>query len=331
MKKIISVILVAAVLCCCSSVAFAAEEKSDFGAYESVIILGIDGAGAFFDNTPTPNMDRIFSENSFVSHHAKAETQTSSAQNWASILMGVAWENHGINNDIAGSVERTSAEKYPTIFRTVRESMPNAVLTSISHWNPINFGIIENDIGVIKETGSDPEVCDKVINAIETNMPTLMFVQLDDVDHVGHTKGFGSKAHLEEITRADEYIGRIYASLEKSGALEETLFVVVSDHGGTRVGGHGGPTFGEKFVYVGVKGKTVGENNTYAVRNRDVASIALYALGVEESADMVSNVPNGLFEGSANEEPTARDGLCIFFEKFLMRIVNLFADIFGKI
>ncbi len=331
MKKFFAVILAAVILLSCTLTSFAETEvKSDFGAYNSVVILGIDGAGAFFDNADTPNMDKIFAENSFVSHRAWAEDVTSSAQNWMSILTGVAFENHGIDNGIAATVERTSSEKYPTVFRTVRENMPNAELASICNWNPINFGIIENDVGVSKDTGeNDDVVCDKVVDYLKLNTPQVLFVQFDNVDHVGHDKGFGSKPFIEAINTADGYIGRIYSALEEKGALDDTLFIVVSDHGGTRSGGHGALSLGERFVYVGVKGKTVGKSEAYGVHNRDVAAITLYALGIEPSStDFAAAVPNGLF-ADASKELTAVDNILIFLEDALMKFVNIFANI-GK-
>ncbi len=331
MKKLLTLFLSVVMLMSCMSMSFAADETaSDFGAYKSVIILGIDGAGAFVDNADTPNIDRIFADNAFVANSALAEIQTSSAQNWMSILSGVAYENHRIVNETAEAVERTSTEQYPTVFRTVRENNPEAVLASFCNWNPINFGIIENDISVYKDTGSDEEVCDKIVKYLGENTPDVLFAQLDNIDHIGHDKGFGCKEHLEAITVADGYIGRIYDAIEQKGALDDTLFIVVSDHGGTRLGGHGGLTLGERFVYVGVKGKTVGANNTYGVRNRDVAAITLYALGIEPDANMVATVPNGLFEGNAKEPTTFWDEIRLFFDKVLMLTLNSFADLGGS-
>ncbi|WP_237391621.1 hypothetical protein [Paenibacillus dendrobii] len=46
---------------------------------------------------------------------------------------------------------------YPSIFKVVRESMPDAKLAAFSSWNPINSGIIESDIDMHKETANMPE------------------------------------------------------------------------------------------------------------------------------------------------------------------------------
>ncbi len=328
MKKIISLVLTLVMVFSVTCLAVDAD-KSDFGAYKSVVIVGVDGAGAFFDNTDTPNCDRIFAENAFVANCAVAESKTVSAQNWSSILMGVSYKVHGITNDNIDDPAHIGTCEYPTVFKLAREKYPNAELASICKWNPINIGIIEDDIGVYKDTGTDSEVCEKVVDYISHNDPTLLFVQLDDVDSAGHDYGFGSQEFLDCLTLTDGYIGRIYSAIEEKGAADDTLFIVVSDHGGIREflgapGYHGTKTLGDRLVFVGVKGKTVSENQTCGVRNRDVAAITLHALGIDATEDMTSKIPNGLFESS--NKVNVFDKIGNFFERALTAGLNLFAD-----
>lgn len=56
------------------------EESYGFGEYDSVYIVGIDGAGAAFRYVETPCFDRIF-YNSAVRYDAHTESITVSAQN----------------------------------------------------------------------------------------------------------------------------------------------------------------------------------------------------------------------------------------------------------
>ena len=79
--------------------------------------------------------------------------------------------------------------------------------------------------------------------------------------------------------------------------MKNSLFIVVTDHGETS-GGHGGNSKEESSAVVAVRGYTVnkvtlGEN----VRNRDVAAIVLYALGVEKPSHFTASVPSNLFGG----------------------------------
>lgn len=302
MKRISAVILALVLLCTMTVPVFAEETLPGFGDYERVVILGIDGAGAFFDDAFTPNCDRIFSESSFVSHYAKAETSTNSAENWAAILCGVSYDEHRIDNGVAGSVPRYADTKNPSIFNYARQQFPSATLCSFSHWNPINYGIVENGLNVIKETGSDDEIGELVANQLEFSDTKLLFAQFDDVDHAGHTYGYGSQEHLMSMTRADFYIGKVYAALERANKTDSTLFIVVSDHGGTNIfgrsGGHGKRTYEEKTVFVAVKGKSIKRKSAVDVRNRDVAAIALYGLGIEVPEHMTGKVPTGMFDGT---------------------------------
>ena len=57
---------------------------------------------------------------------------------------------HGLTNSIAGSVPYPSDSPYPSVFRVIREAMPDAKLASFCDWRSVNKGIIEEGIGVYK-------------------------------------------------------------------------------------------------------------------------------------------------------------------------------------
>ena len=291
--------------------AFASTDADgSFGAYEHVIILGVDGAGRFFGETDTPNFDRIFG-NGAVDHTARTETITISAQNWGSILGGVSYLRHGLTNDIAGSTERTSDTKYPTIFKYVRAAYPDAELAAFANWSAITTGIVETDLDVTKVQISDDE---KLTDAIcdyfnEGNAPTLFFGHFDSVDHVGHELGSKAPEFFDQIKTVDGYIGRVYDALAENGLADSSLFIVVSDHGHTIRGGHGGLTMRETNTVVAAAGKTVVKGGQFDrdTRNRDVSAIALYALGVERPDYMSSRVPANLFNGVAGEKRSVKN------------------------
>lgn len=295
MKKLISSVL-SAIIVMTLAVPAIAGETDRFGAYDRVVIIGIDGGGAFIKDATTPNIDRIFASGA-VSSTAKAEFPTISAQNWGGMLLGVSAKRHGLTNDIVGKTERDSTEKYPSIFRLAREKYPTAILASFCNWNPINFGIIEKDIGVYKDTADDAELTARMETYLDANDPKLMFVQFDGVDGAGHDSGYGKSEHMAQITTVDGYVGRIYDKLGALGRLDGALFMVVTDHGGFGTG-HGGLTKTETTVFLGVAGEGVVKSSMGSdARNRDVAAIALYALGINKPSHMTSNVPDEVFEG----------------------------------
>ncbi|MBO4230884.1 MAG: Ig-like domain-containing protein [Bacteroidales bacterium] len=267
------------------------------GAYKHVIIIGVDGGGAFFKNTSTPRMDAIF-KNGAVSYRTKTSYPTISAQCWGSMLHSVLPEFHRLTNGTVGSKPFKPDSPFPSIFRLVKEAFPNANMASFCNWNPINIGIIEDNLGVVKGTGSDPEVADKVVNYIQGNDPTLVFVQFDSVDGAGHGSGYGSARHLSAITAVDALIGNIYDAVKRKGILDDTLFLVSADHGGTPEGSHGGDTDAERYVFLGVAGKTVVEGGQIQEPEvRDIAAISAYAFGLDFPETWTGIVPGGLFQG----------------------------------
>ena len=55
------------------------DETPEVYTYKHVVIVGVDGAGTFFQNADTPNLDRIF-ENGAVSYTALTSNPSISAQ-----------------------------------------------------------------------------------------------------------------------------------------------------------------------------------------------------------------------------------------------------------
>ena len=335
LKKVLSVFFALLIAASCVSAAFAAEKEPGFGDYEHVFIIGVDGAGAAWDKTDTPNIDRIFKDNA-LRYNCHSEYITVSAQNWGSILCGVPYDVHGFTNGSIEENERDSASANGSVFRFVRNAMPDAQLASFCHWDPINHGIIENDINVEKyHRGTDPLVTQQIVKYFEDgNKPALMFVQLDDCDGAGHSYGGFSKQYYKAVTTADRQIGEIYDAIGKAGLLENGLFIVVADHGECETG-HGGTTVEESSVIVAAAGKSV--NNVTLPEgtcNRDVAAITLHALGIEKPANMTAVVPEGMF-GEIREKETEGSDVNFFirffrgFANMWIRIVNFIIDIFS--
>ena len=80
----------------------------------------------------------------------------------------------------------------------------------------------------------------------------------------------------------EQLIGDIYDAVKQKNILDETLFIVSADHGGTPEGSHGGDTEAERYVFLGVAGPTVvigGRIQNPEVR--DIAAISAYALGLD--------------------------------------------------
>ena len=340
LKKFVALLLSALILTvgCVMTVGAEQNTAQGFGDYEHVFIIGVDGAGAAFSQTETPCFDTIFADGA-VRHNCHTEDITISAQNWGSILLGVSCDTHGLTNDICKINERnTKEDPLGSVFRYTRERYPDAELVSFNNWSAINKGIIENDIGVTKiNKGYDSLLTDSIVDYINGgNEPTLMFVQLDDVDHAAHTYGGFSDNYYQAVRTADGYIGRIYDALVENGLMENGLFIVVADHGETE-GGHGGNTVEESSAIVAVTGKSV--NNvtlSEGTRNRDVAAIVLHALGVEKPEHMTAIVPYGLFGAEKDKEyttvtPGEKEDVCEYCGNIHEGFFDIIRGFFHKI
>ncbi|MBR5261515.1 MAG: alkaline phosphatase family protein, partial [Oscillospiraceae bacterium] len=274
--------------------------------YERVVLLGVDGCGAFFRNASTPNMDKIFADGA-ITYRMQAEKPSSSAPCWGAMLHGVTYAVHGVDNGIAASTEFPRDSHYPSVFRAIREAYPDATLASFCNWNPINYGLIENGLGVHKDSvGNDGSLTDKILAYLDENDPKFLFVQFDQCDAYGHSYGYGGEKHLNQLSITDGYIGKIYDKLVELGRIENTLFIVTSDHGGTPQGGHGGTTTAEMNNIFAVAGETVVKNGEPYCKSadgvwedmqiRDTAAVVLYALGVEQPKYWTAVVPGDMFE-----------------------------------
>lgn len=276
--------------------------------YSHVIVIGVDGAGSWFREADTPCFDEIF-KNGTVTYNALSSNPTISAECWGSILIGVGPEIHGLTNDIVSTVPYDVRSPFPSLFRRIREADPKAVLGSYCDWNPITSGIVESDVGVSHATAKDKELTPLICDYIYKNRPNFLFIHFDSVDGAGHKSGYGRADFMKCIGEVDKLIGEVYSAVKTAGMLEETLFAVISDHGGVNnekgEGSHGGWTDAEKYVTFAAVGKTVKRNGLEEMNIRDLAAIVLFALGIDmpefDEKGWTSQVPKGLFSDCDDE------------------------------
>ena len=268
------------------------------GLYKHVAVIGIDGMGGFNAKTPTPRMDGIFERGAYT-YTALSMDPTISAENWGAMLLGATPAVHGLTNSIVGRY-RYKNDALPSVFKRLRAAYPDAYLASCCNWNPINFGIIEEGIGVDKYTKNTDEELTADIEQCVAKKPLFLFVQFDDVDGAGHGNGYGMPGHLNKITQTDTLVGRVYDAYAAAGILQDTLFIAIADHGGF-FRGHGGYTDGEKYVFFAAAGNGTQAGELEFARTADIAAVVLYALGLPlpeyNSNGFCSQVPDGMFAG----------------------------------
>lgn len=267
---------------------------------QRVFILGMDGAGNFIQNTPTPIID-AFLQKGAVTYDAQAQSPTISAECWGSVLHGVVPEKHQLNNEVAANTLYPSDSAYPSVFRLVREAWPEAKLAAFSSWTPINYGIIEDGLEIHKESKPDADLVGAIEAYLEQNTDVkLLFMQLDEPDGAGHTYGYGpdSPEYLNAITKNDELFGVVLASIEKMGLLEDSLVILLTDHGGggAHAYSHGSDHPMDKNVFWGCVGPGVEAGTSLPeLFIVDTAAVVLHALGLQQPDSWDAKVPEGLF------------------------------------
>lgn len=279
--------------------------------YSHVIVLGVDGAGAFFKNADTPHFDEIF-KNGAVTYSALSSKPTISSECWGSMLLGVGPEVHKLTNGIVESTQYPVDSEFPSLFRRIREAYPAAQLGSYCDWNPITYGIVENNLSVSHATARDTELTPIICDYIREKKPDFLFIQFDSVDGAGHKYGYGTPEFFTRLTEVDVLINDVHKAAKQAGIIDDTLFIVIADHGGANPpsggGCHGGWTDEEKFVTFAAAGKTVKTAEISEMNIRDLAAIVLYAFGIDapefDENGWTSQLPSGLFE---EENPQYRD------------------------
>ena len=268
--------------------------------YDRVVIIGVDGAGGLFMDMDLPCIREIFDPEN-VTYSMKAVAPSLSAQNWGTLMYGVPPEDHGLTNDTV-KTEVFKSDKYHSIFYLTHQKYPGDPVASIVGWTPINYGIIDCKDGVSlipeeveKKSRPNSQVVEEALKYLSANDPRLLFVHFDDVDHAGHASGWGSPEYKDALAAADQDIGTIWRALGDRGYLENTLFIVVSDHGGLEKS-HGGTRSEEMNAFFAVAGR--GLDNDRSIGEMDIAdvrAIVLRALGIKDTDGSFGKIPAGIF------------------------------------
>ncbi|MBR5750994.1 MAG: alkaline phosphatase [Clostridia bacterium] len=276
--------------------------------FEHVIVAGIDGAGAFIQNAKTPCMDAIFASGART-FRAFASRPSISAECWGSMLTGVSPALHGLTNEWISQHAYPTDSRFPTLYKRVRGAYPDAAVAAYCDWSPLVTGIVEADAGVDCLSLRDAELIGPACEYIRSRKPAFMFVHMDSVDGAGHKFGYGTPQHLNQIEVCDRYVQLLYSACRDAGMLDSTLFLVLSDHGGTcdkrpeggYSGSHGGWTEAERRISFLAAGPGIQAGEIGDMNIRDTAAIVLYALGIDMPAfdpnGWTAQLPENLFAG----------------------------------
>lgn len=311
LKLTVACLLVLSVVLAMIPVVSVCTEAANRVVYKHVVVVGVDGMGNFHHDTDTPNMDKILKNNPDAAwtDYCLASDPNISAECWTSMLTGV---NPGLHGNTNAKVEDTSFKynnaDWPTLFKLIRQSRPDATIGCYSSWiGPAN-GMVEAGLNVDTycTNYNDKKLAQDASMYIAMEKPEFFFCVFNDVDAAGHSYEWGSDKFNETLTEVDGYVGQIYDAVEKAGMLEDTLFIITTDHGGW-TNGHGVRNDDTKYCYFGAVGKSINGNKDLNVRGRDLAAIVAYAMNVQGNPKWDSYIPQGMFKDNMTPLP-APDG-----------------------
>lgn len=256
-----------------------------------IILIGCDGFGAYaLPEADMPNLKKLMETGAWTLK-ARSVLPSSSAVNWASMLMGAGPTLHGYTEwgsktPEIPSIYTTRYKLFPSIFSIIRDQRPNEYTAAVYSWPGIGYLIEKAAISKAFPANDDEELCLKeAVKTITENKPLFTFIHFDEPDHTGHNIGHRTSAYYKALHKVDERIGAIVTAVQKAGIADETIIIVSADHGG-KDKGHGGKSLDEvqiPWIIHGV-GVKKGHELSSPIITYDTASTIAWILGLEEPA-----------------------------------------------
>ena len=256
-----------------------------------VVLIGLDGWGSYsLEKADMPHVRKLMNEGSYTLQK-RTVLPSSSAVNWASMYMGAGPELHGYTDWGSKTPDLPSRELnangiFPNIFSLLRENQPEAEIGCIYEWDGIRYLVDTLSLSYdkhIENALEDPAATARfAVSYIKSARPALVNIVFDEPDHTGHAEGHDTPAYYAKLQELDGYIGQIIDAVTEAGMLDETIFIVTSDHGGINKG-HGGKSMMEMetpFIIAG-KGIKKGYQLDESMMQFDCAPTLGYIFGIE--------------------------------------------------
>lgn len=253
-----------------------------------VVLIGCDGFGAYaLPQADMPHLKKMMKEGAW-SLTARSVLPSSSAVNWASMLMGAGPTMHGYTEWNSAVPEIPSVDSnrfglFPTVFGLLKEQQPTAVSALIYSWQGIN-PLIEKQATTIRVPANDNDdfCADTAAAIIRNQKPVLTFIHLDQPDGVGHNIGHHTPEYFNELKKVDARIGKILQAVEQAGIVDQTVVLVTADHGG-KDKGHGGKSLDEVQIPWVIYGEGIqqGRQLSGTIITFDTAATIAYMLGLK--------------------------------------------------
>ncbi|UIR55379.1 alkaline phosphatase family protein [Sphingobacterium sp. SRCM116780] len=219
------------------------EEYEQEGTQEvkrKVLFISIDGAvGQEIKKKLPANLTTLLKTSKYT-FNAFADENTSDASAWMSMMSGVSFANHGIEDDsyIPKPDENDphhNVAGYPSILYRIATIAPSTKTAVVSRSVSLNDKLLVSADETYDET-TDEGVKNQVVNLLEKKNEDLMIVQFTSLLDAGKENGFSADnvAYVNALNKVDGYIGNILDALKarQNYANEDWLIIVTSNHGG---------------------------------------------------------------------------------------------------
>ncbi|SMG20927.1 alkaline phosphatase [Sphingobacterium psychroaquaticum] len=254
-----------------------------------VVLVGFDGFGAYaIPKAEMPELRKMMEQGSY-NLHVRTVLPSSSAVNWASMLMGASPTMHGYTEwgsqtPEIPSLTTTKNGMFPSIFNAIADKYPKAKTAVVHSWPGIGYLIDKKVVQhVYNMQDNEENTLKKAIEIIKQDKPMLTFIHFDQPDGVGHGAGHDTPAYYAELKNVDKRIGDLRKAVKEAGMEQETIFIVTADHGGIEKG-HGGKTIAEvevPFIAIG-PGVPAGNQVTQPMVIYDIAATITWLLGADQ-------------------------------------------------
>lgn len=254
-----------------------------------IILIGCDGFGGYaLQEANMPNLKALMANGSWTDK-ARCVLPSSSAVNWASLLMGAGPTEHGYtewNSKVPEipSVTKTSYGIFPTIFSVIRDQKKTAKTAVVYSWNGIGYLFEKEAVSIVVDGKEKDDFCtDTAAAIIKKEKPYFTFLHLDEPDNTGHAIGHRTPAYYKQLELVDQRIGKIVKAVNDAGITDETIILVTADHGGTGKG-HGGKSLDEVQIPWIISGPGVQKNHEIknVIITYDTAATLAWLMGLQQ-------------------------------------------------
>ena len=208
-----------------------------------VVLVGVDGFGAqWIPWDKMPNLRKLRADGLYAV--GRNSFPTSSGINWCTCMNGTVVEVHGYRewNSKAPDVPPPPAAldngKLPCIFHEIKKQDPSAYTVSLYNWDGIGFVHNTNEVDYVKyfAAGSleqrDDDTMATALQLLKEKQPKFTYVYQHLPDCYGHKCGWGTPEFTNACVNVDKNLGKLVKCLEETGLRDDTLILLVADHGG---------------------------------------------------------------------------------------------------